>query len=57
MKKQLRKRVGASQKSLELYAVCLCGCSCTGCASVPSSDYVNVRNSRSVNTSWVGNRR
>lgn len=49
MKKQLGKKEQRTAKTLQLYAnfcaACNCGCSCGGCASVPSTDYMNVKNS------------
>lgn len=53
MKKQLRKRNKTTQKSLELYATCYCLCGgCSGCGSVPASDYVNVYDNRGMNASY-----
>ena len=49
MKKQLGKKEQRTAKTLQLYAnfctPCSCGCSCSGCASTPSNDYMNVNNS------------
>lgn len=48
MTKLLKKREKHGQKSLQLYIDHLGGCdcsSCSGCASTPSDDYNNVKNS------------
>lgn len=52
MKKTLKKRLGRGQKNLQVYG-CPCDCStCSGCGSVPSYDYLNVKeNHRSYSTS------
>lgn len=43
MKKRLGKKKSREQKTLQLYG-CDCYCSsCSGCASVPSSDYSYVK--------------
>ncbi len=50
MKKQIRKKRENTQKSLELYATCVCfHHSCSGCGSVPSDDYVRVYDNRALN--------
>jgi hypothetical protein len=47
MKKQLGKKAQRTAKTLQLYAnLCSCGsCSsvCSGCGSVPSDDFTNVK--------------
>lgn len=44
MKKELGKNQNRNQKSLQFYSIiCVCGSTCSSCGSVPSSDYVNVR--------------
>lgn len=50
MAKKLKKGTNRGQKCLRLYEGCGCGCmcdctSCSGCGSVPSSDYLNVQES------------
>jgi hypothetical protein len=53
MKKQLKKRIESTQKSLELYATCVCTCGgCAGCGSVPANDYVNVFDNRGWNNNY-----
>jgi len=43
MKRTLKKRETRGQKNLQLYA---CPCSCSGCASVPSTDHERVYSSQ-----------
>lgn len=49
MKKTLHKSASREQKSLQMYwELCSCPCSCSGCGSVPSYDYMNVYDSRGL---------
>jgi hypothetical protein len=50
MKKQLFKKGYKILQTVTSYDACTCGCVCSGCASVPSTDYLNVKeNSASGN--------